>query len=302
MPKADLPTNNDLIMAKYTRYNELYMKANKTTAENAELASLQMDLADYLITATDWNSLFTSVSDGKNKIATAITGKGIAASGSDTYTQLSNKISSIQTGSETSDGTANADDILAPKVAYSKNQRIVGTLSLSGNAADSQVLFGQTYYNSDAKTKRSGTMPNRGALSFTPSDTPQFIPEGYYNGSGTIAAGKRKYSGIAILDTAQGTRGFERSDGQVLYMGMVVATGLPFKPRVIILYTSAGNYVGAVYSDYSNTDPSTGFKYVVSLAHAQGTSYRVGTTNCWISNTGFSMPFYYQNANFDIFE
>src|SRR5690606_21160065 len=39
---------------------------------------------------------FTSVSDGKTLIATAITDKGIPASGSDTFSQLANKIEQIE--------------------------------------------------------------------------------------------------------------------------------------------------------------------------------------------------------------
>src|SRR5690606_6068136 len=41
------------------------------------------------------NEAFQSASDGKNLIATAITGKGIPASGSDTFSQLASKILSI---------------------------------------------------------------------------------------------------------------------------------------------------------------------------------------------------------------
>ena len=43
------------------------------------------------------DNLKSSVSNGKNSIATAITGKGVPASGSDTFAQLANKINSIQT-------------------------------------------------------------------------------------------------------------------------------------------------------------------------------------------------------------
>lgn len=46
-------------------------------------------------TNIDFESLKSSVSSGKNAIATAITGKGISASGSDTYAALANKISQI---------------------------------------------------------------------------------------------------------------------------------------------------------------------------------------------------------------
>lgn len=49
---------------------------------------------------TAWSQdLFTSVANGKQAIATAISGKGIAASGSDEFAVLANKISQIQTSS-----------------------------------------------------------------------------------------------------------------------------------------------------------------------------------------------------------
>ncbi|MEC0083292.1 tail fiber protein, partial [Paenibacillus alvei] len=44
------------------------------------------------------NEAFQSASDGKNQVAAAITGKGIPASGSDTYPVLAQKISQITTG------------------------------------------------------------------------------------------------------------------------------------------------------------------------------------------------------------
>lgn len=40
------------------------------------------------------------------------------------------------------------------------DEPLTGTLELTGNAADSQVLKGATYYNTDAKSKRTGTMPD----------------------------------------------------------------------------------------------------------------------------------------------
>ena|GEM_PF-6675052 len=43
------------------------------------------------------NELFTNVSDGKNAIASAITGKGVPASGGDTFVDLAGKIGAIQT-------------------------------------------------------------------------------------------------------------------------------------------------------------------------------------------------------------
>ena len=64
---------------------------------------------------------------------------------------------------------------------------LTGTLALSGNASDGQVLSGQTYYNTDAKTKRTGTMPNRGAVNQSLAINGSYtIPAGYHNGSGKV--------------------------------------------------------------------------------------------------------------------
>ena len=49
--------------------------------------------------------------------------------------------------------TAGAGDVLAGKVIVGPDgEPLTGTLALSGNASDGQVLNGQTYYNTDAKT------------------------------------------------------------------------------------------------------------------------------------------------------
>ena len=67
------------------------------------------------------------------------------------------EIRNIQTGMDTSDATATANDILAPKTAYVKGQKI------------------------------QGTMPNNGELNYEVSTSEQTIPAGYTSG-GTIAA------------------------------------------------------------------------------------------------------------------
>ncbi|MDQ0168782.1 phage tail protein [Paenibacillus tundrae] len=71
-----------------------------------------------LSTGTDgelWNQdsndrlLFQSVSDGKTAVAAAITGKGVAASGSDTFPHLATKIEQISTGPKYATGTVTAN-------------------------------------------------------------------------------------------------------------------------------------------------------------------------------------------------
>ncbi|MFR3729186.1 hypothetical protein [Lacrimispora sp.] len=64
-----------------------------------------------------------------------------------------------------------------------------GTLELTGDAADSQVLEKKTYYNKDAKIKRTGTMPNRGAVNQALNAGVSYsIPAGYHNGAGKVTA------------------------------------------------------------------------------------------------------------------
>jgi len=57
--------------------------------------------------------------------------------------------------------TAGAGDVLAGKVIVDKDGNpMPGTLALSGNASDDQVLAGRSYYSMDPKSKRTGSMPN----------------------------------------------------------------------------------------------------------------------------------------------
>lgn len=84
--------------------------------------------------------------------------------------------------------TASAGDVLANKVIVDKDgEPLTGTLALSGTAADSQVLAGKTYYNTDAKSKRTGEMANRGAwTSRIGVNGKAVIPAGYHNGAGYV--------------------------------------------------------------------------------------------------------------------
>ena len=86
--------------------------------------------------------------------------------------------------------TAGAGDVLSGKVIVDKEgEPLTGTLTLTGTAADSHVLAGQTYYNTDAKTKRTGGMANRGAVSQALNAGGSYtIPAGYHNGAGKVTA------------------------------------------------------------------------------------------------------------------
>ena len=78
-------------------------------AHNHNASSVNIVDSGGLFVATNVESamseLFTSVSNGKNSIATAITGKGVSALGSDTFAQLASKIASISCVSTLINGT-----------------------------------------------------------------------------------------------------------------------------------------------------------------------------------------------------
>jgi len=85
--------------------------------ENLKASEIAIDDTDNLFTHSDIegalkevmtkaNDSLQQASDGKTKIAQAITGKGISASGGDTFDELVNKIGQISTGKRVVSGTA----------------------------------------------------------------------------------------------------------------------------------------------------------------------------------------------------
>ncbi len=132
------------------------------------------------------NELFTNVGNGKDLIASAITGKGVPASGSDTFPVLAGKIEDIPAGGEY--GTATAAEVLEGYTLGTEGGVVNGALALSGDALPANVLAGKTFYNTNAKSKLTGTIPAKGSQTYTPGTTNQIIAGGQYlTGPQTIA-------------------------------------------------------------------------------------------------------------------
>lgn len=91
--------------------------------------------------------------------------------------------------------SAGSGDVLASKVIVDKDGNpITGTLTLTGNASDGQVLAGSTYYSTDPKTKRTGTMLSMGAQTINPTASQQTV-----SSSGKYMTGNVVVNGVSNL-------------------------------------------------------------------------------------------------------
>lgn len=149
----------------------------------------------------------------KDSLGNAITSGGLKANTPYTMRYESTSGSFIVQG-KGGGGNAVAGDLLSGKTATVDSGQITGTLALTGTATASDVVNGKTFYNTDAKIKLTGTHvePTIDSL-----------------GGTRYATGTSATSGSSIASIS----------------------GLTFKPRTVIVQTSARFYI--FNSDYSTT-------------------------------------------------
>ena len=151
-----------------------------TVQASAEMTSYNNDNTSSVITADNVqgaiDQLFTSVSNGKSQIASAITGMGVSTSANDSFAQMATNIGNIETGYDTSQVTATANT----------------------------VRSGYKFVNSSGQLI-TGTIPSKGAQTYTPKTVSQTIAKGQYlsgnqtiQGDGNLVASNIK-SGVSIF-------------------------------------------------------------------------------------------------------
>lgn len=228
------------------------------------------------------DGLKSSVSNGKDAVAAAITDMNQSASGSDTFAQHAAKIRDI---------------------------------SKDANATTAQVLLNRTFYQGGAK--RTGTMPDRSgdtaAVSSAVSGTTLRLraSEGYRDGTndyvtitdgdfvagnirdgvnlfgkfGTMVEGKKYATGVA---RSSGTEGNPRFP--------VTVTGLDFLPRIVMLYSPTSGSGGEW--TIANTDVSDSNHQVLTVIGTSVNRYPINTGYISMIQGSFSLPGRYGNTDY----
>ena len=122
-----------------------------TVQASAEMTSYNNNNTSSIITADNVqgaiDQLFTSVSNGKSPIASAITDMGVSTSANATFAQMATNIGNIETGPDWSQvqSPAGAAQILAPYQTYdSSNKLIKGTITSKGAQTYTPKTVSQT--------------------------------------------------------------------------------------------------------------------------------------------------------------
>ena len=190
-----------------------------TVQASAEMTSYNNDNTSSVITADNVqgaiDQLFTSVSNGKSQIASAITDMGVSTSANDSFAQMATNIGNIETGYDTSQVTATANT----------------------------VRSGYKFVNSSGQLI-TGTIPSKGAQTYTPKTVSQTIAKGQYlSGNQTIQGDENLKasnikSGVSIFGvsgsyTGGATIGYITSIERLAHNRIIFNTNITLRDNIV---------------------------------------------------------------------
>lgn len=251
-----------------------------TVQASAEMTSYNNDNTSSVITADNVqgaiDQLFTSVSNGKSQIASAITDMGVSTSANDSFAQMATNIGNIETGYDTSQVTATAATVRSGyKFVNSSGQLITGTIpskgaqtytprTVSQTIAKGQYLSGNQTIQGDENLK--GDYIKRGISIFGVSgfyDYNQVWVDSMFTQIGTGSSQTLRINLNKSFSGSEGIRGFIKFSLQDTYeTGVVIiieglSYGISDIHNVIILYTGSSTFHGVrgqLHSTYIDLD------------------------------------------------
>lgn len=154
--------------------------------------------------------------------------------------------------------TAEASDVLAPKVTVDRDGELVtGTLALTGSAAAGDVRQGRSFYTTNPKAKQAGTMAERGAATYTPSTYNQVIQGNQFLtgaqtilGDGNLASQYIK-KGVTIFGVTGSWEGYVPTVTDLYLRGNNIA-GFSSDHPDKVFFQSGQIYLSNVIFSYSN--------------------------------------------------
>lgn len=247
-----------------------------TVQASAEMTSYNNDNTSSVITADNVqgaiDQLFTSVSNGKSQIASAITDMGVSTSANDSFAQMAMNIGNIETGYDTSQVTATANT----------------------------VRSGYKFVNSSGQLI-TGTIPSKGAQTYTPKTVSQTIAKGQYlsgnqtiQGDGNLIASNIK-SGVSIFGvsgTAPIVKTADLSKAVISYGDKEVRVSISDFPSDVnrILFCGSGYFIRYSWFKFNSETPfGSNSGQMIYYDYAEGQTYEI--SGDYVIDTGEGFHF-----------